>query len=357
MRPTLSQIKERLLAAMRASLGLTSQTRRSVLELISNAISGALYLLYTYVDNLLLNFYPQDATGDKLNNWGDLVGVQRKLPTFATGTVTVTGIVNAVLPQGTQIQSDAGVLFATDSELTLPAATGEVAITALVPGASGSLNAGDTLTMVSAVVNINATVTVTAASEGVDQETESAYRERIVDFFRRDNYFAGGIADYLAWVSEVPGAFRGWVASQGGEVRIYILKSDSDDVPTEQDINNITEYVEQRSPVTALVDVFAAQIEQVDLTIKIRNNTQATRDSATANIRALFDVQAQVRGTLALDGSVNTGVIYISQLRESVSQATGEVDSVITSHTANITPKRQGNILRVGTITYEALNE
>ena len=185
----------------------------------------------------------------------------------------------------------------------------------------------------------------------------SGNREGIVDFFRRGNYFAGGIADYLAWVSEVPGAFRGWVASQGGEVRIYILKSDSDDVPTEQDINNITEYVEQRSPVTALVDVFAAQIEQVDLTIKIRNNTQATRDSATANIRALFDVQAQVRGTLALDGSVNTGVIYISQLRESVSQATGEVDSVITSHTANITPKRQGNILRVGTITYEALNE
>ena len=359
MRPTLSELITSTLSSIRLSLGLVVSTRRTVIESISNSFCGVLYLLYVYVDNLFSSFFPQDGNEEVVFKWGEMINLPRKAASFAKMAVTAQGLAGSTITQGVQLRSVTGGIYTVDEDITFTETTQSIPITAILPGSSFNLSAGENLNFVIAVSGVESQVQVSALTNDADDiEPLTDYRNRILDFMSRKQYRAGGIEDYIGWAKEVPGIGNAYVIPkyQGviNRVGVMVLSSGESNIPTEGEISEVREYLRLREPVTADVLVFAPEEESVDFNIQIRRNTQAIRNEVTANLRELFALRTRPSGTVEPDGSVNTGIIYISQVREAVSIAAGEFDNVIDKN-ENIAPSEPNSILTLGNITFTTL--
>ena len=80
--------------SIRASLGLTSSVRRTLLDSFFNAVSAQLYLLYIYADNLFGEVHPLDATGERLDQWGEALLLSRNSASFAQLNITVLSLIH-----------------------------------------------------------------------------------------------------------------------------------------------------------------------------------------------------------------------------------------------------------------------
>ncbi|MCE2688189.1 MAG: baseplate J/gp47 family protein [Rickettsiales bacterium] len=71
--------------------------------------------------------FPQTATGEYLQFWGQMFGINRKSSTKATGFIIFTGNAGSIVDTDTSIQDSNGVEFLTTSQTTI--ATNSIAIT------------------------------------------------------------------------------------------------------------------------------------------------------------------------------------------------------------------------------------
>lgn len=360
MRPTLDEIKTRLLAAMRAALGITAQPRRSVLEAVANAVAGAAHLIHIHAENLFASIFPTTAAGRDLDGWGDTLGLARKAAAPARIRATLLGDPGAALGAGSEASGPSGAIYTLVADATVPAG-GSAATewTAVLPGSGGDLAAGASLTLSEAAAGLRSGLAVTALIDpGEDRESDPDYRDRIVGYFRRTTYRAGGVDDYVEWATSVPGITRAWVAAAyngiSNQIAVFCRKEGGS--PTEAELGAVLTYLAGRRPVTADVTALAPAEEPVDMTILIRRDAPSVRASASANLAALFDAEAAPKGTLRDDGTVASGRIPLSRIREAVSLAAGEEDSSV-SLQSDPAPAGDHAILTLGTVTYQRLAE
>lgn len=356
-RPTIQTVKNRMLANIRASLGLVAQARRTLIGAFSDAISAQIYLLYTYADNLFNESHPLDAMGTRLDEWGQALAVSRQPATFARLQVTVTGLAGSRIDAETELRSNQGNFYLTEETVTIPTAgTLAVNIRSRDLGEDQNLQDGDMLNFTSAISGIENQVTVSdVLVEASDVETDIEYRERIVQFFKRVTWQAGGIDDYIAWALVNQNVRYAWVAKElngiSNQVGIFVLKED-DELLTAQEQAEVQGYINARAPVTARPLVQSPTKQAVPFNISIRENSTSVQREVENNLKELFARSRVPRGTIASNGAVGTGIIYISQIREAVSQAAGEEDNVINSPTSNLIPDDLYGILTLGEITF-----
>ena len=360
MRPTLLEIKERALASMRSSLGIASQARRSVLEAIANAVAGAAHLLYIHADNLFASVFPSVAAGTDLDRWGDTVGLARKAASPARVTATLEGDAGTAVEAGAEAAGTSGAIYTLDADATVPS-EGSVATawTAAVPGSAGDLAPGSQLVLSEAVAGLRSALAVTAlADPGEDQEADGDYRDRIVNYFRRTTYRAGGVDDYRDWATQVPGITRAWVAPDYGNIsnRVAVFCRKEGGSPTAAELEAVSTHLASLKPVTADVVVLAPPEEAVNMTILIRRDAPSVRASVLANLADLFASEAVPRGTLRDDGTVAGGRVLLSRIREAVSLAAGEEDSSVSLDSDPI-PAAANAILVLGNVTFQPLPE
>lgn len=344
-RPALPDLINRTRDDVVTRLANPDLLRRSDAEAYTKALAGAAHGLYGYLDWLASQLIYDTAETAMLERWASIWGITRKAATAATGLVTFTGSFGATIPTGTLLTAYDGVLFATNTPVTLAGVTATQRVTASVPGLSGTRASGQTFTLQTPIAGISASVVAGAMTGGADLENDDSLRARLLTRIKQPPQ-GGSKADYLTWALAVPSVTRAWVYPQelgAGTVTIRFMMDAtySAGIPLSEDVATVAAAIDPVRPVTASITVVAPVAVPLNFTITGLNPATAeVKAAVTQELTDLITREAQPGGTL-----------YLSRLREAISIAAGEFDNVLTAPAVDVV-NTTGNISTMGVITW-----
>ena len=289
----------------------------SVGRVLADANGGNAHLALQYLDWLSLQLLPDTAETQFLDKWGNIYLVNadgsrgRKQATFASGTVTATGITGAVLPSGSRLTgpTSAAIAYETVAALTLGASPAPVTIRALDAGAAGNLDAGMKLSLASAVSGVNGQSVVVAAGGligGANEESDDELRVRVLARIRQPP-MGGDADDYVNWALEVAGVTRAWCAPNEvsvGTVTLRImcddLRASSGGLPTADDLAAVHAFVDTVRPVTVKeFFVVSPTFQPVDFAVtNLQGDSVALRNAIAAGVKTMLRQRAKPASAL-----------------------------------------------------------
>jgi len=293
--PDLKTVRSLVRDSIQAYLpGADAMVPNSVLRVLSDNQGAVCHLTLQYLDWLALQLLPDTAEQEWLDRHGDIWLVNadgstgRKAASFATGTVTLTGVAGTVIPANTQLNY-ATTLFGyeTTQQIYLAESQSEtpVAVRALDPGSLGNLEAGTTLAVVNSIAGLDGIATVVALETGTDEETDDDLRIRVLERIRQPP-MGGANYDYVAWAKAVNGVTRAWANVEMGIGTITVrfmadqLRAVSNNgFPLASDVDAVTNYINFKRPVT-VKDTFVFGPIPQPIDVRIANlvpNDEATR--------------------------------------------------------------------------------
>lgn len=345
-RPTLAELIDRAAADLDSRLpGADARLRRSNLGVLSRVHAGAVHSLYGYLDFIARQIMPDTAEAEYLERWASIWGIPRNPAAAATGTITVTGTDGNTIPSGTTWQRSDGASFSADSAATIASGTASVPVSASVAGLAGETTSGSTLSLVNPLSGVTATATVAAPglTGSADIETDAALLARLLARIRNPPH-GGAAFDYVAWALEVPGVTRAWcypLYSGDGTVGVFFVRdNDASLIPDSTEVATVQAHIDSVRPVTAAATVYAPTAHALDLTIAVTPNTTDVKAAVSAELTDLL-LREAAPGT----------TILLSHIREAVSIAAGETNSIITVPSADFT-NTAAQIAVLGTITW-----
>ncbi|MFV8769148.1 baseplate J/gp47 family protein [Yersinia enterocolitica] len=135
------------------------------------------------LDEAVINAYhaadPNSVIDQQLDRIAAFAGIKRKSATYSTATVNFSGIAFTPINAGTLIRNRAtNTLWATDGDVITDAAgNATVNVTCTLAGAQGA-NSHNLTIIATPIGGITAVTNNTAASMGLDKETNNAFRIR-----------------------------------------------------------------------------------------------------------------------------------------------------------------------------------
>tara|TARA_R110002074_G_scaffold253081_2_gene425059 strand:- start:7029 stop:8129 length:1101 start_codon:yes stop_codon:yes gene_type:complete len=359
--PTLSELRADTRDDFNSAIeGADSRLAQGILRVIGDVIANLVFGLYAYLRWQYRQMFTDTADEDALVRDGEMRAVFRGVPSFAVGTVAVTGTNGATIEANAELATAGGTIVIVTEEATIEGGEAALAVVAAVAGAAGNLAAATSLSFTAAISGVNAAAAVAAPgmAGGADKEDLEAYRARVIE--RKQRPPQGGSAnDYRVWAGEVPGVTRAWPSpkEQGiGTVTVRFMmddvRADFGGIPQGDDASDYDEgtgdqalvfaYMAARRPEGMDLYVCAPLAVALDLTI-----TNLTPD--TVAVKAA--IEAELRDMLRRDAEPG-GTIHPSRIGEAVSIAVGEGHHVLTAPVAPVT-HAAGEIAVLGTVTYE----
>lgn len=192
---------------------ITDFNEGSEIRNFMESLAVDIYYLMQNENDILKNCYISTAS----NNWLDRIGehpfiqLPRNQGATAKGRVTFTLpsalTSDVVIPTGTVVVGDNGLYYSTDSEcvILMGELSADVNITCTVAGSDGNVES-NTITVIDDSYNNTNNLTVTNNNpiiDGVDYEDDEAYRQRLLDFVRKDDF--GSLGYYKRLCEEVAG--------------------------------------------------------------------------------------------------------------------------------------------------------
>lgn len=344
-RPLLNDLINRTRNDVVSRLPSPDVLRRSDAEVYSRAQAGAAHGIYGAIDWLSRQLIYDTADSDLLVRWASIWGITRKAASSATGSVTFTGSNGATIAIGSVLTAYDGQLYQTTAIGTIASGTAVVPVIAQVAGLAGTRTTGQTFTLQSSIAGINSTAAAGAMTGGADIETDDSLRSRLLTRIQQPPQ-GGDSADYVAWALSVPGVTRAWVYSLelgAGTVTVRFMMDGTytNGIPLSGDVAAVAAAISPLRPVTAAVTVVAPVAVPLNFTI-----TGLTPSNATVKAAVITELTS-----LIAREATPGGTLYLSHLREAISLATGEVDNVLTSPSANVVSSA-GSITTVGTFTW-----
>lgn len=345
-RPTLEALKQRMVAGVNAALPeIDANLRYSVVGVLTDVLAGAVHSLYGYLDWISDQTNLLYCSDDNLDAFGLIWGIDRKEATRAVGTVTMTGKNGSVIPIGTTLQTRNGKQYSVIAEATIASQTATVSVEAAEFGVDWNQAEDVVVTLLNPVSGVDSTGAVISIAGGADLESDAAYRARILA--RIANPPQGGSkADYIAWALAVPGVTRAWcnaLENGPGTVVVRFMMDDAytDGVPQSGDITIVAAAIEALRPVTAQVSVVAPATSALAVTVlDLTPDNATTRAAIRAEIADMIARRAEPGGT-----------IYLSDIWESVAQASGVEHFTISVPTADV-DYAVGTLPIPGTVTF-----
>ena len=323
--PTTKEISDNIIAQLEASLNQTIPLLpKSFLRVLAKALAGVFVLLYKYTGFMFLQIFVTSASANEtiingvsvvpLTEWGRLIGVADRVS--ATNAellidITVTNQVGT-LPSGSGlVNSDNGVTYITIGDVALNAPVVQANIRAVDDeaggggaGAIGNLDPGATVSFASPLPNVvRNTVVVSQVVTGANAEAVSAYRQRIIDRFRRRPQ-GGAYADYEEWSEEVAGIINAYpyTSASPGQVDVFVEATEAssgspDGIPTQAQLDAVADSIEldsnglaTRRPANALVNTLAITRTGFDVRITglIVPDEVAVKASITSAVEDYF---------------------------------------------------------------------
>lgn len=236
---------------------------------------------------------PENLTGNDLDRYVyPRTGQARRVATFATGTLHVTG--NGTVPAGAVFESGGGVQFTADRE-TVIAGEGDVAITCRNDGAVGNLPPGSITLLPVQIAGIVSVSNLAATSEGYDEETDKEYLARFYAKLRTPPT-SGNKWHYYNWALEVAGVGDAYIEPLGhGDNTVDVVLIDGTGAPASAAlVRQVQDYIDPDSagvgageaPIGAHCYVSAAVAVPLEIALKVTQVSGYAQDAVTAAIRA-----------------------------------------------------------------------
>lgn len=349
-RPSLTDIKNRVDADIQSRLpGTDPKLRYSLLGILSRVFAGVAHGLYGYLQWISNQILPDTAESEYLERWSQVWNIPRKSAVPATGNVICTGTNGSLVPAGTLLQRSDGVEFTTDADATIAAGTATVVVTAVNGGVDTNTAAASILSFVTPVtgVNTNATVDGTGLINGLDTESDTDLRSRLLSRIQQPPQ-GGAAHDYVAWALQVTGVTRAWcypLEDGAGTVKVRFMMDNSyaDGIPLAGDVTTVHNHIEALRPVGLALGGYttvAPVAAPINFNMTVSPDTPAVRAAVTAELADLI-----------LRDSEPGGVIRLSRIHEAISLAAGETDHVLTVPAADVT-HTINQIATMGTVTF-----
>lgn len=351
-RPTLAELVARTKADLRGRLdNLGPLLRRAMPDVLAAVWSGAVHMLHGHLEWLSRQLFPDTSDAEQLLRQSGLYGITPTPATFATGTVTATGINGSVIPAGAFLVHAEGQRYVVVAGgATIMAGTATLSLDAVLAGEAGNQDAADILTFESPIAGVDATVTidVDGLHDGNDEGTIEQTRSRLIDRLREPP--AGGRdADYIAWSKLVGGVTRVWVfPNENGLGTVVVRFVRDDDVsifPSPGEVADVQASIALYRPVTAEPTAAAPVALPINFTIHIVPDTGAIRAAVEAELDDLMFRDAEPG-----DGA-GSGTILYSHIVTAIGVAAGVDDFVLTAPVADVVPAL-GELAVVGTFTW-----
>ena len=339
VRPTLTQLIAQAKSDIETHLpGADAQLRRSVESVLARVVAGAAHGLHGHLVWLSKQLIPDTAQDEWIVRWAS-IWLSGEIPiqaTKAAGAISSSGNTPAtVVPAGTLWQTNDSVQYSQDSSATV---TGpgvlNANVTAVVAGDAGNQSAGTILSLVSPIAGINSSATVgtLGISGGNDTETAADLLVRLLERLQSPPK-GGGPGDYIAWAKEVTGVTRAWELAcidGPGEVALYFVRDNDSGsiIPSAGEVAQVQAYIDTKAPITADVTVYAPTGIAFNVHVDVTNYTGSWADVSAAIEAELDD--------LLLRESEPGCTIYLSQINEAISIATGEIDHILIAPAADI---------------------
>lgn len=342
-RPTLRELITQMTTDAEREAG-AKQLRQSNLRVLPKVFAYACHGLYGFITWILKQLFPDTAEKQFLERQASIQGIYRRAASKATGTLTVSYTEGATLPVGTIFMADDQTRYETTAEPEVGSYT--VPVQSLETGTVGNREAGQTYTLVSPVVGVDAEAVGSEMAGGAEAESDESLRKRLL--FRLQNPPRGGAKeDYIAWAEEVPGVTRAWCfpKEQGIGTVVVRFATDGmteDGIPTSGMVQIVSDYIAEVAPVTATPYVVAPVAKPVNFRIKdLIPDSESVRAQVEAELKSLFIKEAHPGEALKL-----------THIQQAISSAAGEVDYELLEPTADV-PADSTQLLVVGEVTYE----
>jgi uncharacterized phage protein gp47/JayE len=325
--PTLKAVRAMTRDNVSTALSGAAMVGNSVLRVMSDAMGALAHLTLLYIDWLALQLLPDTAETEFLDRHGQIWLVNsdgskgRKAASFASGTVTLTGIAGTIVPDGSRLVGANEIEYETTEEIILGADATPVAVRALDGGAAGNLDPDEVVNLTEPIDNVDSSGTVVELTGGADQESDADLRARVLLRIQQPP-MGGDAKDYVQWALAVPGVTRAWCAPNEmgiGTVTVRFmcddLRATDNGLPNQDDIIAVTSYLDTVRPV-AVKDFWAvAPIPYfIDVTITgLEFDDADTRAAIYNSLRTMFDARSKPGQTM-----------FASWVSEAISIAAGE---------------------------------
>lgn len=280
---------------------------------------------------LLAVVFPDETSGKYIDAHARDFGIERKAGAKAVAEVTFAGTDGTMVPAGTAVQTQGGLVFVTDETATISAGAAVVGVTAVSAGTQYNVDENAIVCLQS-----RGNVTVagsTAAAGGTDPENDASLLARL-HAYRLEAPASGNAAQYRAWALEVPGVGGAKVLERwSGAGTVKIVLADADGYPVSDELaQQVQEYVDARREVC--VDVTCAAAEAVEIEVAatvVKDDTITTKGVKTAFEDLLLDYFR----TVSLQGKT---VVYnkIAALLLSVPGVTDFIELTVNDGEGNI---------------------
>ena len=353
--PTLSTLIARSQADIEARLpGTFARNAFSTTGAIAFAHAGNTAGLHDHLAWTSRQIVAHLADEDKLLEHCEFWGVWRKIPSIATGKITVTLVSSATIPPGTRWQRPDGIVFESTEEVQAPAGIAYVPVIALSEGNNSNTAVGVSLELVSPVVGVQsrAVVSDSAISGGAELESLDSLRVRLL--FRVQYPPSGGNRfDYERWALECAGVTRAWCIPRyrgyGTVGVMFVLDGEANIFPTDGDLARVKDYLTAHlNPITNQIEgkttgaeliIESPKPHALNPRIRLSPNTEAVKAEVSKNLK--YYLATIPRG----------GKVLLSEFRATISNSLGETDNTVISPTSDLYAA-ENELFTLGDITW-----
>jgi uncharacterized phage protein gp47/JayE len=261
--PTLAELRERVAGHFEATIkdqngqSVDAHTPGTGYTEEAIVVAGVAYGLYGYQSWIAKQIHNAQADDLTIIQRAAEKGIPQIPPSFSAGTATATGTDGATINNGTVYQSSSGEQFRVSANETIVGGNAPLSIIAVNAGAEQNFPAGDTLTLITPVENVDSDITIDAPglTGGAAVESVDRVRARVV---AHDQFppLGGKKYDYETWAVEAHvDVTRAWAffhETGVGSVVVRIVTEDlASPIPTAAIVSTVNDYIEERRPAGA----------------------------------------------------------------------------------------------------------
>ncbi len=241
---------------------------------------------------------PDTALASDLDRVAAAYGMTRKAAAAAVGEVTFTGTPDTVIGASVPVSTQAGFVFLTNSQVTIPAGGSvTVTVTAALSGARGNVGAGAVTVVPISVAGVDSVTNSLPMTGGADTESDTAFRARLLQKIQLPS--ASGIeSDYVRWALEVQGVEAArCVGLWNGPGTVKVIIAGANMQPADgETLQRCEEHLEVVRPIGAQVTVASVASVVVNIAANVDQAAgymlQTVTDAFSAALLAHFQEQA-----------------------------------------------------------------
>ena len=319
--PGLNVLRDRIATDIERHTGQKASTRGDIYFPLTQALSGAAHGLHGHLAYNEAQIFDKSCDDQNLLRRAAEMGIFQIAAVRAQGTATVTGNIGASINKDELLQDDKQNIYVVTEDVVLTQTTAAVQLQAQVIGAQGNLAPATELDFLETIAGLESTATVIEMAGGADIEPIKRVRSRL-EQRRKHPPMGGNKADYEAWAKQAHvDITRAWCVPNGLGIGTVLVRFVTDNlasaIPTQAHVDAVQVYIDKVRPAgmknfTAMAP--AAKALSFAFT-RLTPDTPAVRAAISAELKDLIKREGVPGATL-----------YLSQINEAISLATGERD-------------------------------